>query len=178
MSFWHFQIFLSFRTATEINNFTFLAEHTFLSLVYSDPHLKILEWLRSADPPLRFILFIHSPVCKEWTVGELYREFFGFFMYWVPYFIQHCFICRPSSSSVSEDAGIEPRIVATLALTVRLSNNSDRSLCNAVPCRHKASFIHWWNHLASSLLHLLSSRRSPQACRPPGAPPWCPRRSS
>jgi hypothetical protein len=24
------------------------------------------------------------------------------------YFIQHCFICRPSDSPVSEDAGIEP----------------------------------------------------------------------
>jgi hypothetical protein len=26
------------------------------------------------------------------------------------YFIQHCFICRPSGSTVSEDAGIEPRL--------------------------------------------------------------------
>jgi hypothetical protein len=31
--------------------------------------------------------------------------------------IQHCFICRPSDSTVSVDAGIEPRAVATLALT-------------------------------------------------------------
>jgi hypothetical protein len=31
--------------------------------------------------------------------------------------IQHCFICRPSDSTVSEDAGIETRTVATLALT-------------------------------------------------------------
>jgi hypothetical protein len=41
---------------------------------------------------------------------------------------QHCFICRPSDSTVSEDAGIEPRTVATLALAVRRSNNSARSL--------------------------------------------------
>ncbi len=36
------------------------------------------------------------------------------------YFIQYCFICRPSAGSpVSEDAGIEPyRSVAELALTV------------------------------------------------------------
>ncbi len=27
------------------------------------------------------------------------------------YFILHCFICRPSDSTVSEDAGIEPRTV-------------------------------------------------------------------
>jgi hypothetical protein len=43
------------------------------------------------------------------------------------YVIQHCFICRPSDSTVSEDAGIEPRTVATLALTVRRSNYSARS---------------------------------------------------
>jgi hypothetical protein len=38
------------------------------------------------------------------------------------YFIQHCFICRPSDSTVSEDAGIEPRTDATLALAVRRTN--------------------------------------------------------
>jgi hypothetical protein len=32
------------------------------------------------------------------------------------YIIQHCFIRRPSDSTVSEDAGIEPRTVASLAL--------------------------------------------------------------
>ncbi len=31
------------------------------------------------------------------------------------YIIQHCFICRPSDSTVSEDAGIKPKTVATLA---------------------------------------------------------------
>jgi hypothetical protein len=30
-------------------------------------------------------------------------------------FIQHCFICRTSDPTVSEDAGIEPRTVATAA---------------------------------------------------------------
>jgi hypothetical protein len=34
------------------------------------------------------------------------------------YDIQQCFICRPSDFSVSEDAGIEPRTVATTALAV------------------------------------------------------------
>jgi hypothetical protein len=43
-------------------------------------------------------------------------ELFLFF-----YFIQHCFICRPSDFTVSEDASIEPRTVATLALTARRS---------------------------------------------------------
>ncbi len=32
------------------------------------------------------------------------------------YYIQHCFICRPSDSIVPTDAGIEPRTVATGAL--------------------------------------------------------------
>jgi hypothetical protein len=39
------------------------------------------------------------------------------------YYIQHCFICRPSDSTVPTDAGIEPRTVATGALAVRRSNH-------------------------------------------------------
>jgi hypothetical protein len=42
-----------------------------------------------------------------------------FFFFYVRYSIPHCFICRPSDSTVSEDAGIEPRTVATSALAVR-----------------------------------------------------------
>jgi len=40
--------------------------------------------------------------------------------------IQHCFIGRPSESTVSEDAGIKPRTVATLALAARSSNHLAR----------------------------------------------------
>ncbi len=40
------------------------------------------------------------------------------------YFIQHCFICHLSDFTMSEDAGIEPKTVATLALAVRRSNHS------------------------------------------------------
>ncbi len=42
------------------------------------------------------------------------------------YALQHCFICRPSDFTVSDDAGIEPRTVVTLALTARCTNNSAR----------------------------------------------------
>ncbi len=49
------------------------------------------------------------------------RMFFRFFL--LMYVIQYCFICHPSDSTVSEDAGIKPRIIATLALTARRSNN-------------------------------------------------------
>ncbi len=38
-----------------------------------------------------------------------------------------CIICCPSDSTVSEDAGIEPRTVATAAMAVRRSNHSARS---------------------------------------------------
>ncbi len=43
------------------------------------------------------------------------------------YVIEHCFICRLSDSTVSEDAEIEPRTVAIFALTARRSNLSARS---------------------------------------------------
>jgi hypothetical protein len=42
----------------------------------------------------------------------------------VLYFIQQRLICRPSDFTVSEDAGIGSRTVATLALAVRCSNHS------------------------------------------------------
>jgi hypothetical protein len=44
---------------------------------------------------------------------SLKRDFFGFLSFYV-YVIQHGFFCRPSDSTVSEDAGIEPRTVATM----------------------------------------------------------------
>ncbi len=48
----------------------------------------------------------------------------GFFRSFCMCFIQHYIICRPSDSSVLDDAGIEPRTVSTLALPVRCSNHS------------------------------------------------------
>ncbi len=51
------------------------------------------------------------------SANSLKRDFWGF----LKYFIQHCFICRHSDSTVSEDAGIAPRTVTTLALTFRYS---------------------------------------------------------
>ena len=53
--------------------------------------------------------------------------FLGDFFSFVQYIIQHCFICRPSDSTVPTDAGIEPRTVATVALAVRRSNHQARS---------------------------------------------------
>jgi hypothetical protein len=49
------------------------------------------------------------------------------------YYFQHCFICRPSDSTVSEDARIEPRTVTTLRLlAVIRSNHSPSSSTNYI----------------------------------------------
>jgi hypothetical protein len=65
----------------------------------------------------RYLMFL-----LDLLIVFLKGDFF-FFMY----VIQQCFICRPSNSTVSEEAGIEPRSVATLALTATRSNHSTRS---------------------------------------------------
>jgi hypothetical protein len=44
-----------------------------------------------------------------------------FFLFFFMYDSQHCFICHPSDSTVSEDARIEPRTIATTPLAVRRS---------------------------------------------------------
>ncbi len=72
------------------------------------------------------------------------RGFFGFIFLCtgtVLYDIQHCFICRPLDSTVSEDAGIEPSTVATTALAVRRSNHSARSHLHSVRSRRSED----WN---------------------------------
>jgi hypothetical protein len=51
----------------------------------------------------------------------------GFLDFLCLHFSQHCFICRPSDSAVSEDAGIEPRTVVILALTFTRSSHSATS---------------------------------------------------
>jgi hypothetical protein len=40
-------------------------------------------------------------------------------LFFFVHYIQHCFSCRPSDSTVSEDARIEPKTVATLALATQ-----------------------------------------------------------
>ncbi len=67
-----------------------------------------------------------SPVSKLDRRHRRKRENFkgGLFVYVIP----HRFICRPSKFTVSEDAGIEPRTAASLALTARRPYHSARSL--------------------------------------------------
>jgi hypothetical protein len=80
---------------------------------------------------LPFSLLFSSVYVREWQSTRIlallcaeyeYHYWFDFLIFFMHY-IQHCFICRPSDSTVSEDAEIEPRTVATSALTVRRSNH-------------------------------------------------------
>jgi hypothetical protein len=49
------------------------------------------------------------------------------------YVIKHSFIYRPSDSTVSEDVGIDPKIVETLALTAmhfsNLAQSPEHKIC-------------------------------------------------
>jgi hypothetical protein len=66
-------------------------------------------------------------VVQAIDLGEI-EDFFiffwggGYFLF-LSHYIQHCFICRPSDSTVPTDAGIEPRTAVhwqSDALTTRL----------------------------------------------------------
>ncbi len=59
---------------------------------FSETRAWIPNWGKKPGPVLRPILLNFFP---------------GFFWFFSCVFIQHCFICRPSDSAVSEDAGIE-----------------------------------------------------------------------
>ncbi len=61
------------------------------------------------------------------------------------YVIQHCFICH---STVSEDAGIEPRTVATLASTAR-------PLPTRLDLIRKLDLIHNINNMKNKIFKLL-----------------------
>ncbi len=72
---------------------------------------------------VRFSLSTLNVFRSEGTIflctQKLKGGFFSFFL--LMYDIQRCFICRSSDFNVLEDAGIEPRTVATTALAVRRS---------------------------------------------------------
>jgi hypothetical protein len=68
---------------------------------------------------LQSLFGLHVVMCTSF----FFLIFFGGFFIFSLYCIQHCFICRPSDSTVPTDAGIEPKTVATGALAVRRSNH-------------------------------------------------------
>ncbi len=59
------------------------------------------------------------------------------------YDIQHCFICHPSDSIVSEDPGNEPRTVATTALAGRRSNHSATTARYIIPPKARPIPLKW-----------------------------------
>ncbi len=61
-------------------------------------------------------------VAAQFLSGNKSYEFSALLFNFFLYYIQNCFICRPSDPTVPPDAGIEPRTVATGALAVRRSN--------------------------------------------------------
>jgi hypothetical protein len=77
------------------------------------------------------------------------------------YYIQHCFICHPSDSTVSEDAGIEPRIVDTSALAVRSSRHSATSHPHSTTSHpHSAtSHPHSTTYISPTLGYISSTTR-------------------
>jgi hypothetical protein len=74
-----------------------------------------------------FVYNVAPFTCIQCTNSYSFNR--GIFLDLFMYFIQHCFICRPSDSTVSQDAGIDPGLlrVATSAMAVRRSNHSARS---------------------------------------------------
>ncbi len=84
-------------------------------------------FLRFKQKPKTFARYVLSAIANPIKILYCFfikDNFLGFFLFM--YDIQHCFICRPSDSTVSEAAGIQLRTVATTALAVRRSNHSVR----------------------------------------------------
>jgi hypothetical protein len=102
----------------------FLAEleNGFIAAVSSNKGDPDQQHARSAAIQTKFFLLII--VGNPDLPGSLVYKKGNFFMY----DIQHCFVCRPSDSTVSEGAAeIVPRTVASTALAVRRSNHLARS---------------------------------------------------
>jgi hypothetical protein len=85
-------------------------------------NIKILQ---KKDRQIKVCFKKQSPIVSFFFLCFFNKQ--GVFLDIFMNYIQHCFICHPSDSTVSEDAGIEPRTVATLALAVGRSNHSARS---------------------------------------------------
>jgi hypothetical protein len=91
---------------------------TSLFHLYSHATSHLLTFSTPTPPPPLPISFLHPYS----STPSRYLSFFSSM-----YCVQHGSICRLSDSTVSEDAGIEPRTVASSALAVRRSNHSARS---------------------------------------------------
>ncbi len=118
--------------------------------------------LLTPPPQKKQQIWIHSNGLKlNLLILKLERAFFLNFFCFFMCGIQHYFICRASDSTVSEEARIEPRTVATLArLTDRCSNHSTRfhpQLARSHPhsTRSHSHLARSHPHSAGSYSHLL-----------------------
>jgi hypothetical protein len=104
---------------------------------------RIYSLSKSADPILALSYFETAALCTstfpveiffQYEVGGshvvkmLKRGIFLDFFFYVLYIIQHCFICRPSDTTVSEMLGTNQACVATVALTARRCNHLDSKI--------------------------------------------------
>ncbi len=107
-------------------------------------------------PPAHYRNILHQGKTTIFLTEQ--GDFFGFVF---SMFCIHCFICRPSDSAVSEDdAGIEPKTVATSALAVGRSNHYRLDLINnnRLDLIHKFYTSCDWNHaLTWKITHFFSS---------------------
>ncbi len=98
----------------------------------------------------------HGSVTRSMIAFRVFLSNSGNFLFFLFFmcFIQHCFICRPSDSAVSEDAGIEPRTVLTMPLAVRRSNHSTWShpLLNTI-LLHAAAYIQMFSTVQYLIEH-------------------------
>ncbi len=92
-----------------------------------------LELFEGNIPSGKLCLFIDLPIFSFLPLSSIKNSYVPFkvsIVYlkviisdgFLKFFIQHCFIFRHSDSTMSEDAWIEPRIVAMVALAI--SSNS------------------------------------------------------
>ena len=118
------QIYKIYTVACSRNNNTWVNNWVFLFL--SAVPLFEVEFF---EPFLLFLygFFKSVPIVMDQKFKLNMLSNRGIFIYFFMYLIQLCFVCRLSDSTASDDAGIDLRIVATLALAVRRSSQSARS---------------------------------------------------
>ncbi len=82
------------------------------------PEVRLLHHNARVSLLLKMHTALHQQIKhKQILKGDFWGTFYFFVLF------QHCFICRPSDSTVPTDAGIEPRTVATSALAVRRAHH-------------------------------------------------------
>ncbi len=135
----------------------FRLSHEYPDLSHSHDTFRVFSLREKCQQPTASVVseLVNCLPFFKWIHIFFMGDFFGYFFL---YDIQHYFICRPSDSTMSEDAGIEPRIVATMALAVRRFNHSARShppLCRRC-CYNKVDSVmaesqNWFSSYKSSI---------------------------